>query len=174
MFCYLALSVLAFLPGIVRADDSPNAVIAPHAQDLVALQKDSLVPFKADDFLKARYTVLFYSAGWCPDCRAFAPSFVKAYDAQPKGSGRFEVLLVSHDRSAKEMLQYMTSEKMNWPALAYDKVAGAEDLKKLYSGHGIPCLTVVDQKGTVVVQSKTDKDAQQTLKELQDLLGTKS
>ena len=173
-FRQFALAAVVLLPYVLRADDSPSTVLAPHAPDLVALQGDQLAPFKSDDFFKARYTVLYFSAGWCPDCRAFSPALVRAYDAQPKGAGRFEVLLVSQDRTEKEMRQYMASEKMKWPALAFDKVAGAADLKKLDSGRGIPCLTILDQKGAVVLQSKSDKDAAQVLKELQDLLTAKT
>lgn len=170
----LALAALVLLPSALRGEDTPNPVIAPHAPDLVALQDDKLAPFKSNDFLKARYTILYFGARWCPDCRAFSPSLVRAYDAQPKGAARFEVLFVSQDRTGKEMLQYMANEKMKWPALAFEKVAGAADLKKLYSGHGIPCLTIIDQKGAVVLQSKSDKDAAQTLKQLQDLLASKT
>ena len=107
----LALAALVLLPQVLRAEDSPNALLAPHAPDLVALQGDKLAPFKSDDFFKARYTILYFSAGWCPDCRAFSPSLVRAYEAQPKGAGRFEVLLVSQDRTEKEMLQYMAVKK---------------------------------------------------------------
>ena len=169
----MVFGILVALPGLARAESATNAVISPHLRDLVVLQKNDLVPFKADDFLKAHYTILYYSAGWCPDCRAFSPVLVKAYDKQPKGSGRFEVLLLSQDKSAKDMLDYMRSEKMKWPALAYDKLDTAEDFKNLDSGHGIPCLTVIDQKGAVVLQSKSDQDAKEILKKLQELLAKK-
>jgi thiol-disulfide isomerase/thioredoxin len=168
-----ALSLLLALPFGSRAEDSLNSVIAPHAGDLVSLQGDQLAPFKSEEFLKARYTILYFSAGWCVDCRRFSPSLVSAYDAQQKGANRFEVLLLTRDKTENNMLQYMRHTKMKWPALAFDKVAAADDLKKFYSGYGIPCLTVIDQKGAVVLQSKSDQDATQVLKQLQDLLATR-
>jgi thiol-disulfide isomerase/thioredoxin len=168
----LALSLFVALPMVARGEESVNPVLAPHAGNLVSLQADQLAPFKADDFLKARYTILYFSAGWCIDCRKFSPSLVSAYDAQPKGADRFEVLLLTRDKTEKDMLGYMRHTKMKWPALAFDKVAGADDLKKFYSGYGIPCLTVIDQKGAVVLQSKSDQDATRVLKQLQDLLAT--
>ena len=61
----------------------------------------------------------------------------------------------------------MRSEKMTWPALAYDKVSKAEDLQRFYSGHGIPCLTVIDSNGAIVLQSKDDQDAKEILQSLQ-------
>jgi thiol-disulfide isomerase/thioredoxin len=171
---HLAVSLLIVLPFVSRAEDSTNLVLAAHAQDLVAVQGDQLAPFKSSEFLKARYTILYFSAGWCIDCRRFSPSLVSAYDAQQKGAPRFEVLLLTRDKTEKDMLQYMRHVKMKWPALAFDKAAGAGDLQKFYSGDGIPCLTVIDQKGVVVLQSKSDQDATQVLKKLQDLLATNS
>jgi nucleoredoxin len=153
-----------------QAAQTGNPVVAPHTADLVALREDQLVPFNSAKFLTAPYTVLYFSAGWCPDCRKFSPSLVDAYAHQTNGMPRFEVLLLSQDKNADGMLKYMQTEKMQWPALAFDKVKGAEDLKKLYSGHGIPCLTVINPKGEVVLQSKSDQDANEVLKELQEML----
>ena len=166
----MLLGFLIMLPDPCRAAGAPNAVIAPHARDLVALNGKELVPFDSAQYLQARYTVLFFSAGWCIDCRKFAPDFVKAYDAQPANGKRFEVLLIGRDKTAKDMLQYMQSEKMKWPAIAFDRLASAQDLEKFYANHGIPCLTVIDQAGNVVLQSKTDQDALAVLKDLQALV----
>jgi nucleoredoxin len=152
------------------AQDAPNAVIAPYAQDLVRVKDDQLVPFKPDKLLKAPFTALYFSAGWCPDCRRFTPALVAAYNAQRAGEKRFEVLLLTMDKTEDAMRKYMSSEKMTWPALAFAKRESAKDLQKYYSDHGIPCLTVIDPKGTVVLQSKSDQDATEVLKELQDLV----
>lgn len=165
-----SLAVLMVLTPIAAKAEPKNAAIAAHANDLVKLEGEHLVPFPSTQFPNAVYTVIFFSAGWCPDCRRFSPSLVEAYNQQPKGGDRFEVLLFSMDKSAEGMRKYMRTEKMNWPAIAFDKIRTAEDLKEYYSGHGIPCLSVIDSKGTLVLQSKSDQDAQEVLKELQDLM----
>ena len=156
-----------------QAQDAPNAVIAPYIQDLVVVRDDQLVPFKPDKFLNAPYTVLYFSAGWCPDCRRFSPALVAAYTGQRAGEKRFEVLLLTMDKTEDAMRRYMSGEKMPWPALAFAKQENAKDLKKYYSDHGIPCLTVIDPKGTVVLQSKSDQDATEVLKELRELAAKK-
>ena len=76
----------------------------------------------------------------------------------------FEVLFLSMDKTAEGMLAFMRKEKMKCPALVFDKVAAADDLKKYYSGKGIPCLSVIDQKGVLVLQSTNDQDAGEVLK----------
>ncbi|HWW02204.1 MAG TPA: thioredoxin-like domain-containing protein [Candidatus Acidoferrum sp.] len=167
--CFLVAGWLA-VPGLARADATNNPALAAHAQDLVVLQGEKLVSFKSDTFLNAPYTVLYFGAGWCPDCRKFSPGLVEAYNRQAPGRNRFEVLLLTMDKTAEGMLKFMKVEKMTWPALAFDKMEGAEDLKKYYSGHGIPCLSVIDQTGAVVLQSKSDQDAAPVLEQLQRLL----
>ena len=170
----LILSALVALPVLGRANDETNKVLVPYAQDLVGLRGDRLVHFKPDKFLTAPYTVLYFAAGWCPDCRRFSPALVSAYDHQPAGSKRFEVLLLSKDRSEAELLKYMQTEKMNWPALAYAKVESAEDLQKFHGGKGIPWLTVIDPNGQILLQSTSDKDAAEVLDRLQALAKSKT
>lgn len=169
--CLIVL--LLCVSSLGRAQDAPNVVMAPLVQDLVVVKDDQLVPFKPDKFLNAPYTVLYFSAGWCPDCRRFSPALVAAYNGQRAGEKRFEVLLLTMDKTEDAMRRYMSLEKMPWPALAFAKQESAKDLKKYYSEHGIPCLTVIDPKGTVVLQSKSDQDATEVLKELRDLVARK-
>ena len=120
------LTLILVSVGALRAEPQTNVVVAPHASDFVALSGDAVVPFKATELLRARYTVLYFGAGWCPDCRRFSPSLVGAYDHQTSAvPRRFEVLLISQDKSAEGMVSFMKSEKMKWPALAFDKIASA-------------------------------------------------
>jgi thiol-disulfide isomerase/thioredoxin len=164
---------LVLATAVAAAQPTSNPMIAKHAGDLVVLRGDELVVFDATRLAQAPYTILYFGAGWCPDCRRFSPNLVAAYDGQPAGAHRFEVLLLSRDKSAESMLQFMRSEKMKWPALAFDKIPSAQDLQSYYSGHGIPCLTVIDAAGTIVLQSKDDQDANEVLQALQNLLKTK-
>src|ERR1700690_3939806 len=100
------------LPSLLAAQPIQNSVVMPHARDLVALEGGKLVPFQPDHFLQAPYLVLYFGAGWCPDCRRFSPSLVAAYDRQARGAKQFEVLLVSRDKTADGMLKFMQTEKM--------------------------------------------------------------
>jgi thiol-disulfide isomerase/thioredoxin len=163
------VSCLLLVPTALRAEATNQTLLSRHAQDLVVLRRNKLVPFKSDRFFKAPYTVLYFGAGWCPDCRRFSPTLVSAYDDQPKRRKRFEVLLLTRDKTAAGMLKFMRTEKMKWPAVAFDKMSGAEDLEKYFSGKGIPCLSVIDQKGEMVLQSKNDQDAKEVLTELERL-----
>ncbi|HTL56603.1 MAG TPA: thioredoxin-like domain-containing protein [Candidatus Limnocylindrales bacterium] len=169
-FLLLALPLLLSNQQSFQAAESGNVVVAPHDRDLVVLQDDKLVSYQAAQFLKVPYIILYYGAGWCPDCRRFSPTLVQAYNQQPKDRKRFEVLLISRDKTADGMLKFMKTEKMSWPALAFEKVESAQDLNKYYSGHGIPCLSVINPNGKLLLQSKNDQDATEILSDLQKLL----
>ena len=163
------IAAIVLKASSAKAAENRDSVFAPHIGDLVVLHAEKLVPFEAKEFPKAPYSVLYFGAGWCPDCRRFSPSLVDAYRQQPGGKKLFEVVLFSMDKNAEGMLRFMKTEAMTWPALAFDRIGAAEDLKKLYSGHGIPCLSVIDRKGKLVLQSKSDQDAQEVLKALLEL-----
>ena len=169
----LIMSFALLCTGL-RAVGEQNAVLAPHASDFVVLQGDKLVPFKESlPFLKAEYTILYFGAGWCSDCRKFSPGFVAAYSQSPE-QRPFEVLYIPQDRSEAEMRQFMIKEKMKWPALAYDKVGGAKDLAKYHPKKSIPWLAVIDRAGNVLLHSESDKDAAEVLQRLQEKLKSKS
>jgi len=163
-------ALMASCSGLFADQIPANPVILPYADALVALKGGSLVPFNSEDFLQSPFIVVYFGAGWCPDCRRFSPSLVAAYDQQSLGKKLFEVLLISRDKDSEGMLKFMRSEKMAWPALAFEKVAAASDLERFYSGHGIPCLTVINSKGAIVLQSKDDQDGNEVLAQLQGLL----
>jgi len=166
--------LLLLRPVLAQPAETQNAVIAPHAKDLLILQGEKLVPFRSIEFLTAPYTILYFGAGWCPDCRRFSPALVDAYNQEPKGGQRFEIVLFSMDKTADGMLKFMKTEKMTWPAIAFDKIGTADDLKRYYSGHGIPCLSVIDLQGKLILQSKSDQDAQEVLKGLQDFINKRN
>jgi thiol-disulfide isomerase/thioredoxin len=165
--CFAVLLILS--PAIAPGADARPAILAAHLKDLVVLRQDHLVPIISGQLRNAPYLVLYFGAGWCPDCRRFSPALVEAYDRQDKKDAQFEVLFMTKDKSQPDMLKFMRSEKMKWPALDFNKVTAAPDLTQYYSGHGIPCLSVLDRNGKLVLQSKSDQDAAEVLGQLQRL-----
>jgi len=92
---------------------------------------------------------LYFSAEWCPPCRAFTPKLVEAAN-QLKAEGKpFEVIFVSRDRDTEAMLGYMKAYKMPWLAVPF----GPEKIKELvsrYQVRGIPSLVIIDGKGNTI------------------------
>jgi nucleoredoxin len=94
------------------------------------------------------YVPVYFSASWCPPCRAFTPSLVKFHNDYAK-EGKFEVLLVGSDQSEKDMLGYMEEDKMPWLGVPFNS-NGANALKQAHNVTGIPKLVVLDKEGKVV------------------------
>lgn len=104
----------------------------------------------AEALAGVKYFALYYSASWCGPCRAFTPDLVQAYRELKPAHPEFELIFISGDYSAGEMLAYMREDKMPWLAVKYDR---REQKMVDYSGPGIPCLVLVDAKGRVLADS---------------------
>jgi nucleoredoxin len=117
--------------------------------DLVSWNNGSLIRFDDVALGSKKMIALYFSAYWCGPCRKFTPQLVEYYNRVKAQHPEFEIVFVSYDRSLFAMETYMREMKMPWPAVAFEKLAGKEALKK-YSGEGVPCLVVLDPSGKVV------------------------
>jgi nucleoredoxin len=106
---------------------------------------------------------IYFSAGWCPPCRAFTPELVKFRNSN---KDEFEVVLVSADKSLQSQLDYMKNKQMPWPAVKFDS-PDTEKLSRMFGVRGIPFLVIIDAKGNIVstngVQEVYDNQGQQTI-----------
>ena len=123
---------------------------------LVRLNQDAIVKAEPDALAGKKLIAVYYSAHWCPPCRAFTPELVKFYDETKVKHPDFELIFVSSDHSAKEMKEYMIWGKMNWLALDYSQ-RQLPVLKSL-SSRGIPYLIVLDAEGKVLVARPAGED----------------
>lgn len=132
-----AMVALACSAGSATA--SLEEIIGP---ELVTAQGKSL----GTGNLKGKIIGLYFSAEWCPPCRAFTPILAKFREAN---KADFEVVLVSGDKSAKSQQDYMTKYSMEWPAIPFDAAQrnGAFDR---FGVRGIPALVVIDAEGKLL------------------------
>jgi nucleoredoxin len=93
----------------------------------------------------AKYTAIYYSAHWCPPCRAFTPKLVEWYNEFKPKHKDFELVFASSDKDENAMLEYMTEMKMPWPAIRFsDKKKSGVDK---YASDGIPYLVLLNAEG---------------------------
>jgi nucleoredoxin len=89
---------------------------------------------------------IYFTASWCPPCRAFTPDLVKAYNQLQTEGKPFEVVLVTSDRDKAAMEKYMKDYDMPFVAVPFgDKRIDA--LKKKFTVTGIPKFVVIDDAG---------------------------
>ncbi|KAG1671015.1 hypothetical protein FOA52_014259 [Chlamydomonas sp. UWO 241] len=108
---------------------------------------DGKVTTTSTTTLDGKYVGLYFSAHWCPPCRAFTPQLKEAYEALTKAGKPFEIVFVSSDRSVGEFNDYYAS--MPWAAMAWDAKEKAE-LSTRFSVAGIPTFVMLSPDGQVV------------------------
>ncbi|MBE7464363.1 MAG: redoxin family protein [Planctomycetes bacterium] len=141
---WVACAVLALAAGTAHAaaDQNPWAAMFPEGlQDVNGNPVDPAT-------LKGKMVGLYFSAHWCPPCRAFTPKLVEFRNANAAG---FEIVFVSSDKSPADQKKYMTETKMQWPTI---KLNGdtSKKLKQEHGIRGIPSLIILGPDGNVVTK----------------------
>jgi nucleoredoxin len=133
--------------------NAPGPFLAKFKDHLVVLSGDQLKPADPALLDGVKYVAFYYSASWCPPCRAFSPKLVDFYNSFKKSHPNFELIFVNDDNNAEAMLAYMTMDKMPWPAVRFDDIGSPQLDAKKFQGPGIPDLVLVDAKGQVLADS---------------------
>ena len=133
------LSLLLLLPFTAFA--SLEALLGP---ELIKADGEKV----ATSSLAGKVIGLYFSAEWCPPCRAFTPELVKLRDSK---NDKFEVVFVSSDQSPEAQQKYMKGYDMNWPAIPHDSPL-RQQLQEKYDVQGIPSLVIVDDQGNLITK----------------------
>lgn len=153
--CLLAPSLRADFFG----DLSPN---------LIQAKEGKAEPYKGGE--KTKFTAIYYSAHWCPPCRAFTPKLVEWYKGFKAKHANFELVFASSDKDEAAMLEYMKETGMPWPAVKFGekKTVGLDK----YAAGGIPYLVLIDETGKDLT-GKAGNDWQpptEVLKKIEELV----
>jgi thiol-disulfide isomerase/thioredoxin len=103
----------------------------------------------SQDELAGKTVGFYFSAHWCPPCRAFTPSLVKFRDSNKKD---FEVVFVSSDRSSDAQMGYMKETDMKWYTLELGSQEG-NALKQKFGIRGTPALIIVSPDGEIIIKN---------------------
>ncbi|MCE0497754.1 MAG: redoxin domain-containing protein [Methylacidiphilales bacterium] len=109
--------------------------------------------FDGSKLAGVKYFAFYYSASWCPPCRAFTPDLVTFYNNFKPAHADFELIFVGQDQSDGDMVNYMKGDSMPWPAVWFQDNDSPEVGAKRYLGPGIPDLVLVDANGNVLANS---------------------
>ena len=90
---------------------------------------------------------IYFSAHWCPPCRAFTPVLAEFYlNAQEADDSGIEIIFVSSDQDQQSFDEYYGT--MPWTAVPFGS-AKIRDLGSKFSVRGIPSLIILDPSGNV-------------------------
>jgi len=96
---------------------------------------------------------LYFSAHWCPPCKAFTPILADFYKKVNANEKQIEIIFISCDREEIQYKKYFS--EMPWLTLPYQDVR-IEALSEEYGCKGIPYLVILKSDGTLV--TKTGKN----------------
>ncbi|KAF0714816.1 Aste57867_3668 [Aphanomyces stellatus] len=105
-----------------------------------------------DDLLAGKkYVGLYFSAHWCPPCRAFTPMLSETYETFiGDGHKDFALIFVSSDRDEAAFDEYYG--EMPFYALPYAKRDEKDALAKKFEIRGIPTLVFVNAAGELLTK----------------------
>lgn len=146
----LRRSILGLLIASICGSCTQPSASVPEKVVMNELLPDLLLSPSGDsvsrETLQGKFVGLYFSASWCPPCRAFTPVLIKFRNEHTE---EFEVVLVGLDKSAQDQQAYVTKSGMPWPSLPNQKDY-TQKLQSLFGIRGIPALIVVSPEGLVV------------------------
>lgn len=126
----------------------------PHPK--AALEDGPLLPCGARDSnepmlheeLRYCYKGVYFSAHWCPPCKAFTPQLVDTYQRIRERGGNFEVIFVSSDRSEDSYNAY--TETMPWLRIPFSQEERRRKLARAFDVQAIPTLVILDSRDNII------------------------
>jgi nucleoredoxin len=98
--------------------------------------------------IEGKFVGLYFSAHWCPPCKAFTPKLASYYDHRKStGKNDLEIIFCSSDRSETEFNEYFAT--MPWLAMPLNDKR-INELSTRFEVQGIPTFVIIDPNGEVV------------------------
>jgi nucleoredoxin len=98
--------------------------------------------------LADKVVAIYFSAHWCPPCRAFTPTLIKAYQAAKAAGLPFELVFVSSDEDEEGFDEY--TKDMPWPSVKFSEEDTRTQLGEQFGVRGIPSLQIIGKNGKII------------------------
>lgn len=99
--------------------------------------------------LVGKNILLYFSAHWCPPCRAFLPKLIKAYHEIKEKDDAFEVIFISSDSDQSSFDDFFAS--MPWLALPFGDER-KKSLNRKFKIQGIPSAVAIGPTGKTITK----------------------
>ncbi|KAL3636344.1 hypothetical protein CASFOL_020891 [Castilleja foliolosa] len=97
--------------------------------------------------LVGKNILLYFSAHWCPPCRAFLPKLIQTYQEINKTENPLEVIFISSDQDQKSFDEFFAT--MPWLAIPFGD-SRKESLSRLFKIRSIPTVIAIGPDGKTV------------------------
>lgn len=109
--------------------------------------RDSNEPMLHEE-LRHCFKGVYFSAHWCPPCKAFTPQLVDTYQRIRERGHDFEVIFVSSDRSEESYNVYI--ETMPWLRIPFSQEERRRKLARALDVQAIPTLVILDPRDNII------------------------
>jgi len=160
----LSAADIAFIDESASSASSADSASSSTSASSVMSEKMSKVKLHLLDgkrFKKAELTkspefyVLYYSASWCPPCRAAAPAVVQQFKASIADNPKVEFIHISADSSEDAAEEWAAKEGFPWLTVVPDDVKRS-DLMEFKTKNSVPHYVMVDASGNRVANSSAE------------------
>lgn len=105
---------------------------------------------------------IYFSGSWCQPCKRFTPLLVTFYQRMKQKNKRFEIILVSYDKTEEDFLKYY--RLMPWLSLTLENIPlYGNEMSELFKIEGIPSLVLLEGSDmSVITLDGTSKVATDT------------
>eukprot|EP01121_Diplochlamys_sp_Union-15-3_P006293 TRINITY_DN16798_c0_g1_i1.p1 TRINITY_DN16798_c0_g1~~TRINITY_DN16798_c0_g1_i1.p1 ORF type:complete len:440 (-),score=103.87 TRINITY_DN16798_c0_g1_i1:23-1300(-) len=110
------------------------------------------------DQLEGKTVGIYFSAHWCPPCRAFTPKLAEFYKNFKQTNTNFEIVFVSSDADETAFKEYFA--EMPWLALPFDNKTAKNKLSSKFKVQSIPTLVLIDNVGNLITTQGTREIAE--------------
>ena len=93
---------------------------------------------------------VYFSAHWCPPCKAFTPVLAEFYNQANANGKKIEIIFGTCDKSESEFESYYND--MPWAAIPHGD-AHISGMMQKFGITGIPHLMIMKKDGTVIVEN---------------------
>uniref|UniRef100_A0A2K1YPP0 protein-disulfide reductase n=1 Tax=Populus trichocarpa TaxID=3694 RepID=A0A2K1YPP0_POPTR len=140
------LDELAAIEKAKLESQTLESVLVIGENDFVIDKSGSKVPVSE---LVGKNILLYFSAQWCPPCRAFLPKLIEAYHTIKGKDNAFEVIFISSDSDQSTFDEFYS--EMPWLALPF--VDGRKQiLSRKFKIQGIPAAVAIGPSGRTITK----------------------
>lgn len=103
---------------------------------------------EGSEALTGKIVGIYFSAHWCPPCRAFTPQLADFYNRMKALGRNLEIVFASSDRDQESFDDYRA--EMPWLALPFAEQNIKEALSQQFGVSGIPSLIFLNADGSIL------------------------